>query len=204
MSARPIAYFVRHGETSGNAANTFRGKIDFPLTDVGKQQAKEVGKFFKSLAISAVYASPKKRTMDTAEAIALPKQLKIQTVEAFKPIDVGFLSGQPKDEHTDVMDYFDKNPHEKIPMGESINEFRARTQPPLKKLLVEGAQAKDPVVGVVHSSIIHEVNHIVSGDHNQTLVKPGGIIGVFKHPTKGLEIKALLHPEKEEQVPYHG
>ncbi len=86
----------------------------------------------------------------------------------------------------------------------STPEFRQRTQPAIKKVLVEGAHSPHPVVAVVHSSIIHEVNHIISGDHNQTLVKPGGIVGVYQHPTKGLAIKALLHPEKEESVAYHG
>ena len=102
------------------------------------------------------------------------------------------------------MNYFEKYPNEKIPMGESINEFRGRTQPEIKKLLVEGAHSAHPVLAVVHSSVIHELNHLLTGDHNQTLVKPGGIVGVFHHPEKGLEIKAMLYPEKHESIPYAG
>src|SRR6202040_2090630 len=115
----------------------------------------------------------------TAEAIATPKSLKVQTVDAFKPIDVGYLAGEPKDQHKNVMDYFEKYPNERIPLGESLNEFRSRTQQPIKDVLMEGAHSPHPVVAVVHSSIIHELNHILTGDHNQTLVKPGGIVGVY-------------------------
>lgn len=204
MRKTPIAYFVRHGETAGNAAGTFRGTIDYPLNNEGVKDAKKLGKWFADKEISAVYASPKTRARDTADQIATPKGMKVQIKDSLGPINVGYLAGEPKKDHEKVMDYFEKYPNEKIPMGESINEFRERTQPPLKKILVEGAHSTHPVVGVVHSSIIHELNHIITGDHNQTLVKPGGVVGVYQHPTKGLALKALLNPEKEEEVPYHG
>jgi broad specificity phosphatase PhoE len=204
MNDTPICYFCRHGETAGNAANTFRGPLDIPLNAEGHRDAKNLGKWFANKDISAVYASDKQRTRDTAEAIAIPKGLKVQATPELGPINVGYLAGEPKKDHEKVMDYFEKYPNEKIPMGESVNEFRARTQPPIKKVLVEGAHSPHPVVAVVHSSIIHELNHIITGDHNQTLVKPGGVVGVYKHPQKGLEIKALLYPEREEEIPYHG
>lgn len=204
MNKQPIVYWVRHGETSGNAANSFRGPIDYPLNRNGIQDAKNLKKWFSDKDISAVYSSPKTRAHDTAEAIAIPKSLKVQKVEEFQPINVGYLAGEPKADHEKVMDYFEKYPNEKIPMGESVNDFRARTQDPIKKILTEGAHSSHPVVAVVHSSIIHELNHIVSGDHNQTLVKPGGIVGVYQHPEKGLALKALLYPENNEGVPYHG
>jgi broad specificity phosphatase PhoE len=197
-------YAVRHGSTSGNEAGTFRGKADLPLSAEGHQDAKNLGKWFADKDISAVYATGKTRTQDTADAIATPKGMKVQPLDSLNAIDVGYLSGEKKSDHPKAMDYFEKYPDEKIPMGESINEFRARTQPPLKQLLVEGAHSPHPIVAVVHSSVIHELNHIITGDHNQTLVKPGGIVGVYHHPTKGLALKALLYPEHDEKVPYHG
>lgn len=191
-------------ETSGNAAGTFRGSIDYSLNAEGVRDAMNLGKWFSDKEISAVYATPKTRTRDTAEQIAIPKGIKVQIKDALGPINVGYLSGEPKKDHEHVMDYFEKFPNEKIPMGESLNQFRARTQPAIKEILTEGAHSTHPVVAVVHSSIIHEVNHIISGDHNEQLVKPGGVIAVFHHPTKGLAIKTMLYPEKEEGTPYHG
>jgi broad specificity phosphatase PhoE len=191
-------------ETAGNASGAFRGPVDYPLNAEGVTDAKNVGKWFADKDISAVYSSTKTRTRDTAEQIAIPKGFKVQPIPELGPIDVGYLAGEPKKDHEGVMNYFEKYPDEKIPMGESINDFRARTQEPIKKILTEGAHSPHPVVAVVHSSIIHELNHIITGDHNQTLVKPGGIVGVYQHPEHGLAIKALLYPEKEEGVPYHG
>jgi probable phosphoglycerate mutase len=205
MNKKPIMYFVRHGTTAGNAADTFRGGIDYPLNKEGKQDAKNLGTWFDKKQISEVYASPKQRTRDTADAIATPKGLKVNIEPNLFAINVGYLAGEPKKNHEGVMSYFEKNPDEKIPMGESLTDFRARTQPPIKKLLVKASQAAHPLVAVVHSSVIHELNHIISGDHNQTLVKPGGVVGVFRHPTKGLALKALYRPEVESPgMSYHG
>src|SRR5277367_4351322 len=139
MNKQPIAYFVRHGETPGNAAGTFRGPLDLPLNREGVQDAKNLGKWFADKQISAVYSSGKQRTRDTADQIATPKGIKVQPVEALGPINVGYLAGEPKDQHKNVMDYFEKYPNERIPMGESVNEFRSRTQDPIKSILAEGA-----------------------------------------------------------------
>lgn len=204
MRSAPIAYFARHGETAGNAANAFRGRTDYPLNGQGVQDAKDLSKWFADKDLSAVYSSPKVRARDTAQAIAMPKGLKVQVVDSLAPIDVGYLSGEPKDDHKGVMDYFQKFPNEHIPLGDSINSFRARVQPDIKKILVEGAHSTHPVLAAVHSSIIHELNHMLTGDHNQTLVKPGGVVGVYHDPEHGLALKALVYPERKEDVGYHG
>jgi broad specificity phosphatase PhoE len=190
----PIAYFVRHGETSANKAGTFRGQADLSLNAEGKLDSKNLGEYFKDIPLNAVYSSPKIRARDTAEEIAKQHNLKVQIVPQFSALDVGYLSGEKKSDHTHVMEYFEKYPQERVPMGESIHEFRARTQPEIKRILMEGKVADNPVVAAVHSSIIHELNHILTGDHKQTLVKPGGIVGVWHDEEKGFSLKALLYP----------
>lgn len=153
-----------------------------------------MGKFFKPITLDAVFSSSKDRTVVTARAVADPKSLKVTPVKDFDPLNVGYLSGEKKEDHPDVMGYFQDHPHSQIPMGESLNQFRQRTQPAIKKLLKFGMKSKNPLLAVVHSSVIHEVNHMLTGDHQQSLVKPGGVIAVHFHPQKGFHIKALLHP----------
>src|SRR6266550_5158947 len=110
MRTTPIAYFVRHGQTSGNAGGTFRGSRDYPLDEQGKEDAKNVGKWFSDKEISAIFASPLSRTRDTAEAISNSKGLKVQIVNEFKSLNVGYLAGEKKSDHEHVMDYFEKYP----------------------------------------------------------------------------------------------
>jgi uncharacterized phosphatase len=203
---QPIAYFVRHGETAGNAAGKFRGQSNIPLNSEGKRDAVRLGDYFKDIEISNVYSSDKDRARDTAEEIARPHNLKVNVIPALGPIDVGYLAGEKKTDQTNkVMGYFQKYTSEKIPNGESIDDFRSRTQPAIRRMLIEGKKAVNPVVAAVHSSILHEVNHMLTGDHTQTLVKPGGIVGVYHHPEKGFALKALLYPSTGAgDSKYHG
>lgn len=189
-----LAYFGRHGETANNASGRFRGQSNIALDSNGVKDAEKMGQFFKDINLDSVYASTRDRTIVTARAVADPKSLKVQPMEELNPLNVGYLSGEKKEDHGDVMSFFQDNPDAKIPNGESINGFRQRTSPAIKNLLKLGSRTKNPVLAVVHSSIIHEVNHLLTGNHKQTLVKPGGVIAVYHHPQKGFHIKALLHP----------
>lgn len=189
-----IAYFGRHGETANNAQGRFRGPSNVPLDQNGVKDAENMAKFFAPIKLDSVYSSTKDRTQVTARAVADPKSLKVTPLAAFDPLNVGYLAGEKKEDHPDVMDYFQKHPDSKVPLGESLNQFRDRTQPAIKKLLTLGSKTAHPPLAVVHSSIIHEVNHMLTGNHMQTLVKPGGIVAVYHHPKNGFHIKALLHP----------
>lgn len=201
-SQNVLAYFARHGQTEANAAGEFRGPNNVPLDSTGKRDAQELKEYFKDIELGDVFASDKDRTMDTAHAIADPKGLKIQPLKDLNALNVGYLAGEPKAEHQKVVDYFQKNTHQKFPNGESIEDFRDRSQPVIKHAIGLGAKNKKPSLVVAHSSIIHELNHIVTGDHNQTLVKPGGLVGVFR-TDKGLQLKALLKPSKESKDDSH-
>lgn len=192
-----VAYFARHGETANNASGKFRGSLDVPLDASGKQDAQKLGEYFKNIPISKVFSSPKDRARDTAEAIARPKNLQVEILNGLQPLNVGYLSGEKKSDHAQVMPYFQKFPSEKIPMGDSIQSFRDRSQPAIKQVLAEGMKNEVPPLAAVHSSIIHEVNHMLTGNHMQTLVKPGGLIAVYHHPDFGFKIKALLHPSTD-------
>lgn len=194
MRKTPIAYFARHGETKNNAQGRFRGEGNFPLDENGMRDAENLGEYFKKIPLSKIFSSPKDRAKDTAEAIARPQKLKVEVMNGLQPLNVGYLSGEKKSDHEHVMDYFQKFEHEHIPMGDSIKSFRERSQPDIQKILDYGMQSKVPPLAAVHSSIIHEVNHMLTGDHQQVLVKPGGLIAVYHHPEHGFKIKALLHP----------
>lgn len=164
------------------------------MDDHGLEDAANMAKFFSDKPLSSVFSSSKDRTMVTARAVADPKNLKVTPVAGLDPLNVGYLAGEKKEDHPNVMEYFQKNPGKKVPMGESINDFRKRTQPHIKNILKIGMSMGKPPLAVVHSSIIHEVNHMLTGDHSQSLVKPGGVVAVYHHPQHGFKVKALLHP----------
>ena len=65
-------YFVRHGETVWNAENKICGATDSPLTQLGLEQARDLGKAAVEQGIQAdlILYSPLSRAKDTAQQIA--------------------------------------------------------------------------------------------------------------------------------------
>ena len=61
-------YFVRHGESEGNAGTTLQDSFS-PLTNKGRKQAELVAKRFKGIKIDKILASPQIRAKSTAEII---------------------------------------------------------------------------------------------------------------------------------------
>ena len=74
-------YLVRHGQTNDNFKSIVQGRIDNPLNDIGRSQAKETGLKLKKLNIKfdAIYSSPLIRAKESAEIIN--KELNIGSVE---------------------------------------------------------------------------------------------------------------------------
>lgn len=91
-------YIVRHGESEGNtgqANNHVFGKGSV-LTEKGKDQAKTLGSLLRDISFDAVFSSDLTRAQQTAEIIALEKNLAVTTTESLR-------------ERT-LAPYFQKNP----------------------------------------------------------------------------------------------
>jgi broad specificity phosphatase PhoE len=62
-------YLIRHAQSQGNTGEDLTTG-DPDLTEVGWEQAKRLGERMKSARLDAIYASPLRRTQETALAIA--------------------------------------------------------------------------------------------------------------------------------------
>lgn len=63
-------YLVRHGATALTTEDKFSGAIGVELSDTGRWQASKLGERLAGEGITAVYASPLSRAVDTAHLIA--------------------------------------------------------------------------------------------------------------------------------------
>ncbi len=65
-------YFVRHGESEWNVLDKICGQSDVPLTDKGREQARETGKLISDSNICAdeIIFSPLLRAAETAKIIS--------------------------------------------------------------------------------------------------------------------------------------
>lgn len=84
---------IRHAESTGNRQGRLQGRADFPLTERGRRQAQELAATLSRRPISAVSSSPIRRALDTAEAVAGPLELEVESQAALQEYDFGELSG---------------------------------------------------------------------------------------------------------------
>ena len=65
-------YFIRHGQTVWNVENKICGATDSPLTEYGREQAKETGQKILTEGVKAdeILCSPLSRAADTARLIS--------------------------------------------------------------------------------------------------------------------------------------
>jgi len=122
---------ARHGETEWNLAEVFRGRMDIELNEAGMKQAELLAEYLSHLKIDAVYSSPLKRALKTAEMIASYHKLDVEVAPGLIDFDYGEWQGMPhqevKDKYKELYAEWIKNPHQaKMPAGESLTEVRKR------------------------------------------------------------------------------
>jgi Histidine phosphatase superfamily (branch 1) len=89
--------FLRHGETSYSKIGTYCGEVDAELTAEGAQMAKASADAYRSVAWTAVYVSPMKRTIATAQPLCDALGLEMQLRPELEEIDYGKWEDQTVD-----------------------------------------------------------------------------------------------------------
>lgn len=86
---------VRHGQSIANLEGRLQGQFDSPLTDLGREQARALGRRLQreEWAISAIYASDLSRAAETAEILAAILDAPSVLDERLREYDVGVLNG---------------------------------------------------------------------------------------------------------------
>ena len=82
-------YFLRHGETIYSQRGTYCGDLDPELTSEGAQMAEAFADAHRSIAWTAVYVSPMKRTIATAKPLCEALGLEMQLRDGLKEIRYG-------------------------------------------------------------------------------------------------------------------
>jgi probable phosphoglycerate mutase len=91
-------YLVRHGATVLSAEDGFAGDTDVPLSDDGREQLRRLAQRLSGEKVSAVYASPLGRTMETGRILAAPHGLAVTPTEGIREISHGHWEGKKRSE----------------------------------------------------------------------------------------------------------
>ena len=89
-----ILHLVRHGQTQWNVEKRFQGRLDSPLTELGKSQARMAGEILSGVPLDYAYASPLPRTLATAELVLHSRNLAIAHEPRVREINLGPLEGE--------------------------------------------------------------------------------------------------------------
>jgi broad specificity phosphatase PhoE len=143
---------VRHGETKWNVQEVFRGRIDVELNETGLRQAELLAQYLGGLNIDAVYSSPLRRALKTAEIIAGYHKLKVEIAPGLIDFDFGKWQGlrlqEVKRRYKELYAEWLENPHRiKMPDGESLDKVRERVLTVVAEIL---AKYEGTVVLVSH------------------------------------------------------
>jgi probable phosphoglycerate mutase len=84
---------VRHGQTERSAIKAYSGRLDVPLTDTGREQARRTAQQLAGMDIDAVFTSPLIRARDTAQSIADATGAPLTVDERLTEIDYGLFEG---------------------------------------------------------------------------------------------------------------
>jgi phosphoserine phosphatase len=91
-------YLARHGESDWNVERRWQGHADRPLTERGREQARELAARLADVSLDAVYASDLRRAWETAEAVASFQGLQVVRLPELREVDVGSWSGHTREE----------------------------------------------------------------------------------------------------------
>lgn len=124
-------YLIRHAEAEGNLYRRVHGQYDSLITENGYRQIAALKDRFADIPVDAVYSSDLFRTMTTARAVYIPKNLELHTRKDLREVNMGdwedrSWAGIDRSSH-EMMNLFCKtSPDFRAPCGETFPEVRER------------------------------------------------------------------------------
>ena len=149
---------VRHGETDTNKARLALGQADVELNEHGRWQAQRLAVSLKREPIAAIYSSPLKRTLSTAEPIASSHGLEVQVDDGLIEMDIGEMEGltfqQVRERHPHFLQVWlgDQAAHEAMPGGERLLDVQERAWQTIER--IRERQEHGTVAVVTHNFVI--------------------------------------------------
>jgi broad specificity phosphatase PhoE len=152
---------IRHGETESNRQRLTLGREDVPLNEKGRRQAQALLSSLVGVSMAAVYASPLRRAVETAQPLAETRGLEVQAVEDLTEMAVGELEGlspqELRDRYGDFLREWLSTEAGKLrmPGGESLQDVQDRAWAAIERL--RERHTEDTVVVVTHNFTIHAI-----------------------------------------------
>jgi broad specificity phosphatase PhoE len=191
-------YFLRHGETAASRVGGYCGEMDIDLTPVGQEMAAGFAVAYRSFPWTAIYASPKRRTVDTAKPLCEAIGMEMQLREGLKEIAYGEWEGMTPEEvnsnyHDDYIRYLTDPGWNGPTGGERAIDIARRSYRVLEE--IEHTHPQGNVLVVSHKATIRimlcELLGIDVGRYRDRLSAPVASVSIVEFGTHGPLLLAL-------------
>lgn len=161
-----VLLLVRHGMNDWVKGRLAGWTPGVHLNDEGKQQVQALSERIQHLPIAAVYSSPLERAVETAEALAAPHHLTVQTVEEIGEVHYGEWTGADLKELSKLelwagVQHYPSGT--RFPGGETLGEAQMRAVAALDRL--RDNHPKEMIIAVGHADLIKLVTAYYLGMH---------------------------------------
>ena len=132
-------YLIRHAEAEGNLYRRIHGFYNALITDNGFRQIEALQKRFEDIHVDAVWSSNLYRTMTTARAVYVPKNLELHTDPDLREINMGDWEDHPWGEirhfDGDELTRFNvSDPTWRAPHGENLADVGNRMEQAITRI----------------------------------------------------------------------
>ena len=156
-------YLMRHGETDGNKARVLQGRLNNPLNQVGREQARNAKERINEIPFDAYYVSPLARALETAQIVTGLDAESFIIDDRIAEISFGSQEGHSLEELGPEFGKFFSDPpaYKQVEDAESFEQLIARIGEFLEEMK---NKPHDNVLVVSHGAAIHAMFLEESGE----------------------------------------
>jgi broad specificity phosphatase PhoE len=194
-----LLWLVRHGTTTLNVENRYRGRRDIPLDAQGYQDAVDAARLLSGVGLTAVYTGPLRRTIATAQIIADEARVPdIRILHGLNNLDYGAWEGMTAEEAAmfdpEAFACYRTSPSRAAcPQGERLADAQQRMIGALR--LIGERHAGEMVAAVTHAVMIRLAVVELCGINDESWRLPVGRGSVTRFTACGGEITLAAPPE---------
>jgi broad specificity phosphatase PhoE len=188
-------YFVRHGKSEGNHKDIIQGRLDYPLSDLGREQARLTGRWFADKGIRLAFSTPLLRGLETARIICTeagaPEPLPL---EDLVELDTGVYTGLTLEEarlsRPEAWPRFLAKSWEGVEGAEPVKALRGRAVSAWRTLISRAAKTAAPpppfgVIAVAHAGILQWLIKATFGAESWFPLLAMGDCGIYHFSIEG-------------------
>src|SRR6266566_2155946 len=206
MAGTSRLYLVRHGTTTLNVENRYRGRRDIPLDARGYQDAVDAAHRLSGEGLAAVYTGPLRRTIATAQIIADEARVPdIRILHGLNNVDYGAWEGMTSEEAAmfdpEGFALYRTCPRQAAcPLGERLSDAQQRMVAALQ--LVGSRHVGEAVAAVTHAVMIR-LTLVALGcvnDENWRVGVGRGSVAAFDVEDGTIRLASMPHGGEPDEV----